>query len=678
MVLEVAARAALLTAALAATHAAAWGRVEQLTGGTGFLCARVVGEGVRCWGDNAEGQLGLGSRAPQAGAVRPALPEPVTELVGSANATCAVARGELHCFGATAKSPRLVKTPVPVARLTALHGKFAGIGANGEVYRWDSRWAPEAVAALKGATQVGYLGPRLCGLLAGELWCPDAQAPAKYGRVQRLPRATRFVGEINFACAISDTEAACARFSPVDAWNAKGTVTPVPWLVGARDAGYYHVRVCALRSDGAIECANPYGDDLLRPVVWARADAADPWVGLGGAIGNACGIRKSGALWCTGSNAHGELLTGTSTLVAEPRAVREVPPVVRLGAGPRDVCAVATQGSVVCWGATYTPWDADVPTLSPAVTVVPKPATEPRAVVDLAVGGFAAGTEVSTACLVRRDGTAACWTHADHTTLGPFDVPGLTDAVAVAGSSHVCFLTRAGTVSCLGDNRTGQLGTGTLDGSGAPVAVRGAKGVKALGVTWGRTVVAGSTGTACVGTLTTSYDSGEPERDTLRTRLLSVDTEAADLVAAGSDVICAAKGGRDLRCVTFDEDFVPDDDESVVAPVRMARTVSGLVSIAATTASVCLVTDDGHVQCGRVIGHADADGPGDAQRQPGLRTRAVGNIANATRVVGVAGDAPYFCIERKDRTAACWGEVGGDIVHEAHVPHAVKPLLLRL
>ncbi|HEX7487525.1 MAG TPA: hypothetical protein VF341_01360, partial [Anaeromyxobacteraceae bacterium] len=100
----------------------------------------------------------------------------------------------------------------------------------------------------------------------------------------------------------------------------------------------------------------------------------------------------------------------------------------------------------------------------------------------IAVAGGAAHT-----CAVASDGSVACWGANDAGQLGlastiqqslsPAIVTGISGATAVAaGGSHACAIA-SGAAWCWGSNALGQLGDGTTTSSATPVAVTGLAGV---------------------------------------------------------------------------------------------------------------------------------------------------------------------------------------------------------
>ena len=95
------------------------------------------------------------------------------------------------------------------------------------------------------------------------------------------------------------------------------------------------------------------------------------------------------------------------------------------------------------------------------------------------------------ACAVTAAGAARCWGHNDRGQLGdgtlsdsttPVQVRRLTSGVTAitAADYHTCALTSAGTATCWGYNRYGQLGNGTRKDSTTPVIVAGSDGRRNL------------------------------------------------------------------------------------------------------------------------------------------------------------------------------------------------------
>lgn len=151
---------------------------------------------------------------------------------------------------------------------------------------------------------------------------------------------------------------------------------------------------------------------------------------------------------------------------ASPQRVR-TGAAVQVSAAQDHACALLRNSLAVCWGADSNGELGDNGP-SAAYTPVPvdlDPVTQPVAQVS---AGDAAN------CAVLLDHTVRCWglggsgqlgNATTHTIArGPVVVSGLTNATRVsAGSDHVCGVMRDGAVRCWGDNRDGELGTGTSD-----------------------------------------------------------------------------------------------------------------------------------------------------------------------------------------------------------------------
>jgi hypothetical protein len=202
------------------------------------------------------------------------------------------------------------------------------------------------------------------------------------------------------------------------------------------------------------------------------------------------------------------------------RAVR--PAATAVAAGAAFACALLSEGTVECWGASATGELGNGTTIGPVTCSAGSSFQNQCSPTPVPVQGLSGVTAIAAgayfACALLSDGTVACWGDDGVGELGngsatglepcsgspfgvgpcssrPVAVPGLTGVTAIAaGGYFACALLSGGTVACWGENVFGELGVGTLTGpdscipgdgypvacSRTPVAVPGLTGVTAL------------------------------------------------------------------------------------------------------------------------------------------------------------------------------------------------------
>lgn len=271
-------------------------------------CAIRTGGQALCWGKNADGQIGDGSKTDRN------VPTPVTGLTDAesistgAHHTCAIrTSGQAVCWGLnhhgqlgdTSTTERL--TPVSVNGLTDAHNIAVG--------RTHTCAARESRAALCWGYPVN-----------GVLGTGSSFADVK------TPTAVKGVG---------------------------GTGT----LGGIVQMAVGSTHSCALAESGQMYC---WGDNIFgrlgdnsilnkeAPVaVHGMADAK--FISAGYA--SSCAIRESGQALCWGSNAQGRLGDGTDDERHTPTAVSRLRGAKQMSGKLGHMCAVRASGQTVCWGA---------------------------------------------------------------------------------------------------------------------------------------------------------------------------------------------------------------------------------------------------------------------------------------------------------------------------------------
>lgn len=314
---------------------------------------------------------------------------------------------------------------------------------------------------------------------------------------------------------------------------------------------------------------------------------------------HACVRVNDGRAFCWGSNEHHELGTGELELVGAPGVVLGLDDARAISASDLFTCALRPSGRVSCWGANnlgqlgdgYGDWWST-----------------PHDVVQIA--GADQLSRGSGAYFATRVNEAVYWWGlipgpAFYATAVPEPAPSFDGASEIAtGFRTMCAVVGAGSVECIGNGESGQLGNGAnQDQYDAAVQV--------LGIATATKVAAGTTHACAITSKSEVLCWGSNERGELGN---GVDTNAASPVPA-------------------------------IIPV-------GVVDIAAGIEYTCALSIAGKVFC---WGRNDVGQLGDG---------TVVDRATPAEVVGLddvislsAGDL-FACAVRKDDSVWCWGGNG--------------------
>ncbi len=328
--------------------------IRQVSAGTRHTCALVVDGSVWCWGDNAVGQLGDGTRQDRDAPVRVRALPPARWVAAGARSTCAATLdGEVYCWGANS----------------------VGQLGNGEVANGYS--LPVRARGVERAWQT-------VGSTTAERFCAitDAGGIACWGRLAMMGRDGRpAIGsaEPDLDVAIHDAVAIAIGQSHECVLTEEGRVrcrglgehgelgngitttverrfVPVAELdrVVSIAAGRNHT--CAVRADGTAWCwgKNDRGQlghgglDEARTPVRVELPAAVRAVVAGDA--HTCAMGERGDVYCWGDNRHSELGEGMESARLAPSAVRVGGHAHDLAAGAQHTCALLMSGELRCWG----------------------------------------------------------------------------------------------------------------------------------------------------------------------------------------------------------------------------------------------------------------------------------------------------------------------------------------
>ena len=597
-----------------------------------FTCALLADGGVRCWGENARGQLGDGT------SIRRATPAGVVGITDAAQVctgkefACARSRdGVVHCWGSDE------------------FGQLATAGSTSQCNGVGCNNAPVRIGPLPPADEITCGYSHACARAHdGSVRCWGSNASRETGSsslairrtpvlVAAIPPARALTAGDGFTCAIGDDD-------NVWCWGDNGsaqTGMPTGEYCGTREcsgprriafsqpmhileiaSGVKHV--CVRTADdvycwgqdevGQLGHSSRVGCDFgipcdARPVRMAfpNASATHP-TSIGLAAWTTCVATDTGETYCSGSAGNGVIPIDAPLALTAPTSIPRLASATNLGGRGNTMCG-RVDGVLSCWGDNYSGQLANgIDGNSHVASRVPV-----SDVTDACVGG-------AHACALRGDGSVWCFGINNYSQLGsgPDDPPRnavpqhvtTESATAIAcGNNFTCVIAGADAqVECWGANFFGQLGTGAVTTSAQALVVPGTSGSRSL--------------------------------------------------AVGGAFVCALDDAGHVACWgsnAWGQCGQPASDHvSSASPVRMAdgALLEHVVGIAAVIdQTVCAWRDDGSVWCwgldrwgalGRGRTGAATPTPVRAQLDPDVES--------------VRGGYETFCAHHRDGHNTCWGD----------------------
>lgn len=338
-------------------------KYASLSAGDIHSCAVTQVGGVKCWGHNGHGQLGLGWAGPGNGVTTPSAVGNMTSAVVQVSAgyahTCVVTvEGAAKCWG------------------------YNGSGQLGDGTRVDRSMPVQVVGLESGVASITAGTLMTCAVLkTGEAKCwGGGNAHGQLGdgtTVSKLvPTSVQLPSPVKAIVVDQYTACALTTTGGVLCWgyNSEGQVgdgtkltrlvpTPVVGLQsGVRQIAHPRTtnpsHVCALTASGGVKCwgANSSGE-LGDGTALSRVTPVDVW-GLTSGVksiaagqGHTCALTEAGAMSCWGNNQYGNLGAGISASSAVPVPVLGLPAdVVNMSLGSYTTCVVSATGIAKCAG----------------------------------------------------------------------------------------------------------------------------------------------------------------------------------------------------------------------------------------------------------------------------------------------------------------------------------------
>ena len=602
--------------------------ITAVTAGYGHSCALTTGGGVKCWGRNDSGQLGDGEMSATLHLTPidvPGLTSGVVAISAGQFHTCALTGdGTVKCWGAN---------------------HFGQLGLSG-VYRpvpSDVPGLPAGAVAIEAGDQ------HTCALTtAGAMKCWGSNANGRLGDNSTVSRAT-----------------------PADVSGFTSGATAIT-------AGGYHS--CAVTIDRGARCwgwneSGQLGDDStaqrLTPVDVSGLTSGVAAITAG--ANHTCAITSTSGVKCWGYNAFNLINNSTTVPVDVPGLVD----VVAIAAGALHTCAMISGGDVKCWmnniwgqlgdglSNTYVPFVVDAQglnspdvladqainfqpivdrsldmapialnaaassglpivfsSLTPAVCAV----TIPVANVAPAATYVASGTCTIAANQVGNDNFSPAPQATQSFTL--FAQP-RAEAIA-AGTNFTCALVTGGATRCWGANDKGQLG----DTSTADRPMQGDVTGLNIGTAW---------------------------------------------ITAGAFHACAITAGGGGRCWGWNQNAQLGSTSAGTAlyhatPLDVTGMTSGTARLSAGAFHTCAQSSTGVAKCWG-LNNTGQLGVGGAQVQNGVPV----NVVEPTNVLGLSSNVTAITTGSGHSCAIvnggakCWGDNGGGQIGDASINVPMRP-----
>ena len=376
-----------------------------------------------------------------------------------------------------------------------------------------------------------------------------------------------------------------------------------------------------------------------------------------------CALRQTGTITCWGDNRYGQLGNGQAGYDADssvPVEVQGITDATQITAGSVHTCALRQTGTITCWGNNEQGQLGNGQRGDDADSSVP-----------VGVTGITDATQITTGgehtCALRQTGTITCWGDNNSGQLGngqrgddadssvPVGVTGITDATQITTRyEHSCALRQTGTITCWGRNSDGQLGNGTTDSSSVPVEVQGITDATQITTGAWYTCALRQTGTiACWGSNKYGQlgNGSEREGGVLVPAEVGGITDATQITAGGAHT-CALRQTGTITCWGRNRSGQLGNGTTDSSSVEV-QGITDATQITAGGAHTCALLQTGNITCWGYNSWGQL-GNGTSGTQ-GLRVTIPLEVRDITDATQVTAGALYTCALRQTGTITCWG-----------------------
>ena len=334
---------------------------------------------------------------------------------------------------------------------------------------------------------------------------------------------------------------------------------------------------------------------------------------------------------------------------------------------------------------TMSPTTASLPpttTSLPPATTTSQPETRDD-LVDIAAG-------IRHTCALLASGSVSCWGENESGQLGngesgsnvystvPVRVQNITDAVAMgAGWEHACAVHATGEVSCWGDNSRGELGNGEESGF-QPLPVKVGDIDDAVAVTaghWHTCALRESGSISCWGANHDGQLGNGGDEDGSAVPVDVADISDAVAVSAGGEHTCALHSTGEISCWgdnwrgELGNGQVGNEYDSSV-PVKVSG-IDDATSVSSGDWHTCAVHEDGNVSCW-------GEEQGSNQFGQVFTAATPVGVPSFGDAVSVSAGSGHTCAIRESRSISCWGaNTFGQLGNLENQPFSLTPVAVQ-